>query len=159
MLVRIFPRQIDNAYRGHRLGIGLLALFVAIKLIMSTNSILNTRSVAAGADGIPLESYAAGGAETVIRLFSLLALSQLVLALLGVIALVRYRAMIPLVYLLLLAEHLGRRAIGMIHPAEGPAGASAGLYINLALLAVLILGLGLSLLPRARAADGVVGRD
>jgi hypothetical protein len=67
--------------------------------------------------------------------------------------------MIPLVYLLLLAEHLGRRVVGMIHPVEGPPGPSVGLYINLALLAVLILGLGLSLLPRAGATDGVGQRD
>ena len=150
MLERIFPRQIDNSYRGHRLGLWLLGLFVASKLIMSTNSILNTRVVAMGADGIPLDSYGAGGAETVIRLFSLLAVGQFVLALLGLLALVRYRAMVPLVFLLLLADHLGRRVVGMIHPVESAGGPPAGLYITLALLAVLIAGLGLSLLKEAK---------
>ena len=156
MLDRIFPRQIDNTYCGHRAGLWLLGLFVALKLIMSANSILNTRAIATGPDGIPLDSYGAGGAETVIRLFSFVALGQLVLAVLGVIALVRYRAMVPLVYLLLLADHLGRRAIGTIHPVEHPEAAPAGLYINLALLAVLLVGLALSLV-RASSADGARG--
>ena len=151
MLERIFPRQIDNRFSGYRAGLWLFALFVAVKLVMTVNSILNPRAVASGPDAIPLDSYSAGGAETVIRLFSLLALGQLALVVLGVVALVRYRAMIPLLYLLLLAEHLGRRAIGVLHPIDRTGGSPVGLYINLALLAVLVVGLGLSLLTRPAA--------
>ena len=153
MLERIFPRQIDNTYRGRRAGLWLFILLVAIKLIMSANSILNTRAIATGPDGIPLDSYGAAGAETVIRLFSFVALGQLVLALLGVVALIRYRAMIPLLYLLLIAEAVARRGIGLLHPIDGPEASPVGLYINLTLLAVLLVGFGLSLLNRPPRGD------
>ena len=155
MISLIFPKQIDNRFRGHRLGLWLFGLFVAVKLSMGVNSILNTRSVATGADGIPLDSLAAGGAETVIRLFSMLALGQLALVVLGIVALVRYRAMIPLLYLLFLAEHLGRRLIAAMHPVEREGGSQIGLYINLTLLAVLLVGFALSLLTKPQVkADG-----
>jgi hypothetical protein len=154
MLERIFPRQIDNVYRGHRVGIWLLGLYLAIKLIMNVRSIVDTRAVATGPDGIPMDSFGPGGAETVIRLFSLLAVSQLALVLLAAVALVRYRAMIPLVYLILLTEHLGRRAVGLLHPAEWAQTSPTALYINLILLALLVLGFGLSLIRKPGAAPG-----
>ena len=56
MLERLFPRQADNGFEGHRAALWLLGLLIALKLAMSLNSIFNTESVAAGADGIPLAS-------------------------------------------------------------------------------------------------------
>jgi hypothetical protein len=145
---RLFPPAIDNTYRGRLSALWLLALFVGLKLIMSLNSILSTRRIATGADGIPLDSYGAGGAEAVLSLFTLLALDQLVLALLGLIALVRYRAMVPLMFLVLLTEHFGRRAVLALHPIARPEGPPIGLYINLALTAVLLIGFVLAILDR-----------
>jgi uncharacterized membrane protein len=140
----LFPRSIDNTYRGQWPGLALFVLFIAVKLVMGVNSIVNTRAVVTGADGIPLDSYGAGGADAVLSLFALLALGQLTLALLGIIALVRYRAMIPLMFLVFLAEHLARRALLALNPIDRPEGAQIGLYINLALAAVLLIGLLLS---------------
>lgn len=144
----LFPRTIDNIYRGQWPGLALFVLFITVKLMMSVNSIVNTRGVATGADGIPLDGYGAGGAEAVLSLFALLALDQLTLAFLGVIALVRYRAMIPLTFLIFLVEHLGRRALLALNPIDRPDGAPIALYINLALAAVLLIGLLLSLWTR-----------
>lgn len=108
------------------------------------NSIINTRTIVTGADGIPLDAYGPGGAQAVLSLFALLALGQLTLAVVGVIALVRYRAMIPLVFLIFLAEHLARRGLLALNPIDRTDGAPIGLYINLALAAVLLAGLVLS---------------
>jgi hypothetical protein len=109
MLDRIFPAMLDNTFRGHRVALGMLAVLVLLKLVMSTNSLLNTRSVAVGADGIALGELPVQGAQVVLMLFALVALGQLALTLLSAVALARYRAMIPLMYLVLLAEHLARR--------------------------------------------------
>lgn len=152
MFSRLFPRQIDNAYRGSRLAIALFTLFVLMKAIISINSLANTRSVATGADAIPLESYGEGGAAAVLSLFALHSLGQLMLVLLSALVLVRYRAMIPLMFLLLLVEHVGRRMLLLAYPIARSEGPPIGLYINLGLLALLVLGLALSLLERRRAA-------
>lgn len=52
MLSRLFPTQADNRFEGYRAALWLLGLLITLKLIMSVNSILNTRQVAQGADCI-----------------------------------------------------------------------------------------------------------
>jgi hypothetical protein len=146
MIERILPARIGNDYRGHKAALWLLGLFVALRLVMSANTIFNTRSVAVGADGIPLESFGAEGARTVLELFAMLGVAQGVIACLGLLALVRYRAMVPLASLLLLAEQLGRRGVALAHAAPGSGIAVPGFYINLGLLGLLLAALILSLL-------------
>src|ERR1051326_5686738 len=57
MLNRIFPRQFDNDYRGHWLGIALFILVIALKAMQGVNSIIMTHQVMTTADGIPVDSY------------------------------------------------------------------------------------------------------
>jgi hypothetical protein len=153
MLSRIFPRQFDNDYRGNRLAIWLLVPILLMRLVMGTNSIVLTRLVASSADGIPLGSFSPAGQETVLFLFAVQGLCMVLIVLLGILALVRYRAMIPLIYLMLLAVQLGSKALLLLHPVARTAeyGASPlGFYINLGLLAAAALGFVLSLLGGAR---------
>ena len=145
---RFLPNQIDNTYHGYKLALWLLALLVLMKSIMSINSIFNGYSVATSADGIPLDTFTPAGSQAVVSMFAALALSQLIICLLCVLVLVRYRAMIPLMFALLLVEHLGRRLIFLIIPIVRT-GRPPGFYINLALGAVMVVGLALSLLSRA----------
>ena len=149
---RLFPRRIDNTFTGYRAALWLFGAFVMLRLIMSVNSVLFTRAVATGADGIPLDAFGAAGASRFLLLFSFLGLSQLLPALLGLIALIRYRAMIPLLYLLLLVELGGRRVLALAHGIERSGPTPVGFYINIALLAVLVVGLVLAVMapPAAR---------
>lgn len=150
----IFPRTLDNVYRGQWPGLWLFVLFLALKLLMSVNSILNTRTVAEGADGIPLDTYGGDGAAMVLLLFSLLSWSQLVMALFAVLVLLRYRAMVPLMFVIFLVEHLGRRVVLAMHETERGDGASIGFYINFGLSVLLVIGFLLSIWPRrARLED------
>ena len=48
MLQRLFPDRIDNRFAGHRLALWLLGIHLALKLVMSVNSIVNTASIASG---------------------------------------------------------------------------------------------------------------
>jgi hypothetical protein len=72
------------------------------------------------------------------------------LASLGVLALIRYRAMIPFMYVLFLVEYLGKKWILLAQPIlrTGP---SPGTYVNLVLIVLLIAGLLMSL--RSRSSD------
>lgn len=147
MLGQLFPPQIDNSFAGRRTALWLLGLFVALKLVMSINSIINTASVASGGDGIPLDSFSPAAARAVLMLFTLMMLGQLMLALIALTALIRYRAMIPFLYLLLFVEQLARRFIVQSYAVPRTAATPAGMYVNYALLALLALGFVLSLLP------------
>jgi len=148
MLERIFPRQFDNAYRGRLLAIWLFVPIILFKAVQGANSIIITRQVMTGADGIPLDLYGAAGADAAIALFALLGLYVLVLPVLGLVALIRYRAMIPLLYLMLLLTYAGGKALSLLHPLARSDGQPIGFYINLALLALMLIGFVLSLLNR-----------
>lgn len=148
MLGRVLPRSIDNDYRGRKLALWLLGLLALVKLAMGLNCILNGDAVARGADGIPLDTFTPGGARAVVTLFAIWGLSQVILGLLCVLALLRYRAMVPLLFTLLLVEHLGRKAIVHYLPVT-TTGSPPAPVINLTLLTVLLVGLALSLWSRA----------
>ncbi|HEY2071213.1 MAG TPA: hypothetical protein VGG48_16775 [Rhizomicrobium sp.] len=148
MLTRIFPKLIDNRARGHWLAIWILVPIVLLKLVIGTNSILNTRMVAISADGIPIGSFDPGGAQAVIGLFALLGLSQLLVAFLGATVLIRYRAMIPFMYLLLLFQQLGGKAMVMLRPVTETGEHDVGSAVILAILALTVIGFALSLLGK-----------
>lgn len=148
MLDSIFPKRLDNHYRGHWLALVLLGLIVLMRLAMSLNSAFNAHAVATGADGLAIDTLAPDMALTVLRIFALLGFAGLLGALLAIVALVRYRAMVPLVFLLLLADALGRRGVAMLYAGEPSGGPTPiGFYINLGILAALVLGFVLSVLP------------
>lgn len=147
ILEQLLPRQADNRFAGHRAALWLLGLFIALKIVMGVNSIFNTQSVAVGADGIPLDSYGPAAARQVLTLFALTALGQLTLALVGLTVLVRYRSLVPFMFVVLLAEQIARRLIVQSYAVVRTDGGSTGLYINLGLMALLALGLLLSLIP------------
>jgi hypothetical protein len=156
MLSRIFPKQIDNIFRGHRLAIWLFLPIVLVELVIGANSMVNTRSVATSADGIPLDAFTSGGAAAVVSLFALLGLCRLLFALQGVLVLIRYRALIPFMYLLLLILQLGSRALLLVNPIARSDASSAqiGSGVILALLAMLVVGFVLSLLKTGAPGRG-----
>jgi len=152
MFSRIFPKVIDNVHRGHWLAILFLIPLALSKVTIGANSMINTRLVATSADGIPLDSYGAAGAQAVIALFALWGLCTFLIGLQCVVALLRYRAMIPLMYLLLLLEQAGRKALFTVNalptpdaPTVGAAGVSLGFLVNLTLLMAMLIGFALSL--------------
>lgn len=150
MLNRILPRQIDNDYRGHKLALWLFGAVIAVKLAISLGTIFNGHEAASSADGIPLDTFTPAGAQAVVSLFAIWGLAQFVICLLCILALARYRAMIPLLFALLLLEYLGKRVILFFLPVV-KTGTPPGSIINLVLLGVMIIGLALSLRGRAKS--------
>jgi hypothetical protein len=149
-LYQIFPQRIDNSYLGHPVAIWLFIPVVVLKTGIALATIFNGHSAAQSADGIPLDSFGAGGAEAVVALFAIWGLAQLVFCVLGILALTRYRAMIPFLFVLFLLEHLARRWILLVKPIART-GTPPGTYVNLAILALTIVGLVLSLRNRPSA--------
>ena len=150
MLDRIFPKQFDNAYRGHWLGIWLLVPIVLLRLVIGVNSMWHPYEIATTADAIPLDLYTGGGEAAAISMFVSLGFFFFLFALLGILVLIRYRTMIPLMYLLLLAQQLGSRVIGYFHPIVHASGVHLGLTVTLTILALTLLGFVLSLLKTVK---------
>lgn len=139
MLSRHFPKQIDNGYRGHRLSLWLLFPVQSGRIAVGVNGTFNTRFVAMAANDIPLDSYGAGAAQNVVALFALALLVNLVVGFLGVIVMIRWRAMIPFLYLLMLLQSIAGRIILYAHPLAR-SGAQTVQIGSLFLLCILALG-------------------
>lgn len=154
MLNKIFPKQYDNEYRGHKLALLLLAIITAFNLMMFYQTVFNTYYAATSADGIPLDSYSPEAAQRVMAIFALLGNVHFVFITLAVLALVRYRSMVSLVFLLQIWEYVTRTAINnhffgtpWLHlPADLASGIVQSLFY------AMIIGLALSLWHRGTAA-------
>jgi hypothetical protein len=144
MLNQLLPQRVDNTYRGHKLALWLFGLLVLMKTAMSVNSIFLGHKVATSADGIPLDTFPPAAAQTVLALFAIWGFAYVMICLLCILVLVRYRALVPFMFLLLLVEFLGRKLVLHFIPVART-GTPPGSYVNLALLAVMIVGLALSL--------------
>jgi hypothetical protein len=152
MLNRLFPEVIDNRYRGHRVGLWLFYPVIFLNAAISLVAIFKSDGGAQSADGIPLDTFGRSGAEAVIGVVAYLGLANLLLVLLGVVSLVRYRAMIPLIYLLLVADWLGHKGINVMKPIVR-AGAAHGGVVSLTIFALTLAGLVLSLLGNDTSPD------
>jgi hypothetical protein len=143
MLTDLLPSTVDNTFRGRRIALWLFGL-LAVKVAMGVNVILNAESVATTADGIPVQSFGAAGASSFLSMFAAWGLSQLLLGLGCLLVLVRYRSLVPLMFLLALLEQVGRKTIQLFYPITR-IGDPPGTYVNAVLLGIMVLGLVLSL--------------
>jgi len=146
-LNELLPRRADNTYRGHKLALALFGLLLLLKAGVSLGSIFIGHTAASSADGIPIDTYTPAGARTVVSLFALLGLSNLIICFIGTVVLVRYRGLIPFMFGLFLLHHLGRQLILQFLPIART-GTPPGSAINLGILTVMIVGLAFSLWRR-----------
>ncbi|HSG65969.1 MAG TPA: hypothetical protein VLD39_13255, partial [Gammaproteobacteria bacterium] len=73
---QILPRQLDNSYRGHKLALWLFGTLVFMKTSIGLGTIFNGREAATTADGIPLDSFGAAGAQAFVSIFAAWGLAQ-----------------------------------------------------------------------------------
>ena len=147
MFDRLLPRRVDNVYSGYQLALWLFALVIFMRVAISVNSIFRGYVVASEADGLPLGTFPPAAAQTVVSLFALLGLSHLMICLLSIVVLIRYRGMVPLMFALLLLENLSRKVILRFFPIVRT-GRPPGFYVDFALVGLMIVGLALSLWNR-----------
>ena len=153
MLETLFPRPADNRYPGHRLGLWLFSL-MPVKALMGLNVMVNAPVVAQSADGIGLSAFDPNARSAFLFMFAAWGLGQVLLGLASLLVLLRYRSLVPLAFLALLLEQVGRGLLHLRWPVAH-AGGSPGATLNGVLLGILLLGFALSLRrPGVRRAGG-----
>ena len=153
MLNRLLPLHIDNNYRGYKMG---LWLFVPIACMRLGISLLHIFSADGGAQSIstmPLDTYPPGAVQNVIALFARMGVDQLALALIFGLVWIRYRAMIPLMYALMVLHEIALRGVVAMKPLA-LAGTSNARAPGLVLAALSTAGLVLSLLGKGYGGVG-----
>lgn len=147
---RLLPEYAGSTYTGHKFALWLFGLVIAVKAAMGLNAIFNTYMVATRADGVPLATFPPAAVQTVLALFAIWGLGHFVLCLVGLLVLVRYRSLVPFMFVVLLVEQLARKLILLFIPIVRT-GRPGGIYVNLGLLAAMALGLGLAMWRRQPA--------
>jgi hypothetical protein len=141
MLKKLLPDTIDNTYHGHTLGLWLLAAVVAVKVLQVVSVMIDGPGIVASADGIPLETFGARGAETVVAAFVGMGISRLLISVICVIVLLRYRSVVTSVFALLAFHDIARELV----LRQVRTGAPIGPVVNGALLVLTLVGLALSI--------------
>ena len=138
MLNSLFPDKFDNEFRGYKFSLLIFYLLTAVTLWRSQHHVFSADGGAQSIATIPLDSYSSAASDTVVTVFSLWGLSQLILALMYLLSCFRYKSMIPLFYLLAALEYFVRFAyIGFFKPIE-TVGTAPGAMINMPLTLVFL---------------------
>lgn len=150
MVGALLPRRMDNEYRGQKLALWLFGLVTAMKSIQSLAIIFNGYQTVRDADGIPLDSFKPGVAQTVVAIFAQGSLWRLFFCLLCLLVLLRYRSAVPLMFGLLALNYLAAELLLIFVPLPR-VGTPPGPLVNLALFVVMLIGLAFSLWRRGGA--------
>lgn len=143
----LFPKVIGNEFRGQRIALVVFALLTAMIIVRSCIHIFAPDGGAQSIASIPLDTYPEAAAGNFISLFALWGQSQLLLGLVFLLALVRYRSLVPFCFVLLILEWGGRFVIGRFKPME-TLEAAPGAVANLPIAAIAFVMLLLSLVER-----------
>ncbi len=147
VLDKLFPREANNDYRGSPIALYGFWLLMAPFTFRSLVHFLKDDSGVNSIATMVLFSGTPDPNQAVYMFSSLWGSQQLVMVLLYLVVLVRYRNLLPLMYVLVLAESLFRLVVGSIHPlTEGyfqstPPGGPGGIAILVLAAVMLILSL------------------
>ena len=156
MFDKLLPKPIDNTYSGSKIALWLFGLIVFVHILQSVMVIVNGHSIAQAADGIPLETYPAAAAQTILAIFMVSSLRRLIISLICAVVVFRYRSAVPLMFVVLGLNYLGGQVILGFVPIVR-VGTPPGVVVNLIMFALMIIGLALSLWRRG--GSNLVGRQ
>ncbi len=145
--LRLLPAVVDNNFRGIKLSQYAFLLLTAATLVRSLIHVFAPDGGAQSIATIPLASYSAEAAATVILMFSLWGLSQLLMGIVYLGVYLKYKSLIPAMYVLMIVEYAMRIIIGQMKPivTTGTAPGSVGNWIMVPVCVVLLI---LSLIKR-----------
>jgi hypothetical protein len=119
-------------------------LFYLVTAFTVVRSIIHLVSPDGGAQSIatiPLHLYSKDASDTIIHMFAEWGLSQLLFGILYIVVLIKYKSLIPLMYLFLVIEYSVRLLLGFYKPfeLEGYAPGGTGNYILVPLFILLFI--------------------
>ena len=144
-MTKFIPRTIDNIYRGPTFALWLLGLVLFVKFAQVLSVFIDGAEMVSSADGVPLQTFSADAARTVVVAFISMGVSRLTICIMCALVLWRYRSAIPMTFTLLALHDLARELVlGSVRQ-----GTPIGPYVNWTLLVLTLLGTVLSMRKNA----------
>jgi hypothetical protein len=150
MFRHVFPPAFDNTYRGHWAALILLGVFLVVRLVQTGMTFFDPVFVIQSADGIRFDTFGPEAQAAAINMIQVIALLNLAVCAIAAIALLRYRSMVPLVFLMFFALLGGQRLLALLSTAERDPAAN-GPMIATAMTLAMAVGFGLSIWTRKAA--------
>ena len=125
ILSGVFPDSANNNYEGSQM---VILIFGALNIISVFRSLIHILKEDGGAQSIatiPLDRYTKPAADTIVFLFAYWGLSQLLMALMYMVILWKYRCLLPLACLLFTIEYGWRLYIPRFTKKQCPTDATA----------------------------------
>lgn len=141
MLDLLLPKTVTNNYRGRKIALWIFTILAIVSTGRSFIHFLAPDGGAGSIAGLDLSK----GAENIIFSFGLWGLSQLLYASIQLLVAFRYKTLIPLFYLILFIETIGRMVVGAMKPPILLHGMPPGGIANYILLPLVIVMFILSL--------------
>lgn len=116
MIKKLLPKKTGSHYNGHPLARWALIPITFVTIARSLVHILAPDGGAQSIATIPINEFTPNGAASVIHIFALWGLSQLIIGLIYLAVLWRWHSLIPLMYMMLVLEYSGRLLIALFKP-------------------------------------------
>jgi len=145
--IPLLPDTIDNQFQGLKVAQYAFLILTAATLVRSLIHVFAPDGGAQSIATIPLASYSGEAAAAVVLMFSLWGLSQLLMGIVYLVVYIKYKSLIPAMYVLMIVEYAMRIVIGQMKPIV-TSGTAPGSIGNWVMVPVCILLLVLSLIKR-----------
>lgn len=140
---KLIPETIVNKIPSNKFVYYFCWLLVTFNLFRSLEHIFAEDGGAESIAGIPLSSYSEEAANNIVSIFAQWGFSQLVLACMLLLVVLKMRELIPLMLLIIALENILRGAVGLYKPlilGDAPPGAVSPI-IGLVTLVVLFISI------------------
>lgn len=137
LINRLVPKEANGNYHGSKIAYLVFAIISIISFVRSCIHLFAEDGGAGSIAGLDLSA----GMENIIFAFGLWGLSQVIYAVIQLLVAFRYKSLIPLMYLLLIIETVGRMFVGMQKPPvlfHQPPGGIAN-YVMLPLAIIMLI--------------------
>ncbi len=116
MIEKIFPKTVDNDYQGSKFVKWVLYLIVFKSFFASIVHIFTADGGAQSIGNIALDQLSEGGSDTIITLFAYWGLEQLIIGIIALIVVLRYKSLIPFIWLIYTIDYSARLIIPLFKP-------------------------------------------
>lgn len=115
---KLLPTKITNQYSGNKIALYFFVAIVSITIVRSLIHIFSFDGGSQSIAGFPLDNFPQEAGSIIILMFCLWGISQLIIGIIYLIVLIRYKSLLPLMYVLLFIEYTSRLLAGFLKHAS-----------------------------------------
>ena len=145
MLEKLFPQPADDNYHGHKLGKWLLIFYTVKSFVAGSIHMFAADGGAQSIASITLDQFSQGAADSIVTIFGLWGMEQLVIGFISAMMLWRYKSLIPFMALVYAIEYFGRFASHWYTPGVTTLHTPPGAVMDYILVPLALVMLVLSL--------------